>query len=107
MEKVISGIYKITNCIDEKFYIGSSKDIRTRFQQHKNLLNKNLHYNNHLQHAWNFYGENVFIFEVIEEVENNPDSLFGREQFYLDLYQSYNKNIGYNININSIVTHMD
>lgn len=35
MKKKISGIYKIENLINHKVYIGQSKDIKSRFNQHK------------------------------------------------------------------------
>ena len=58
------GIYKITNNINNKFYIGSSKNITKRFKEHKWRLKNNKHPNNKLQNSWNKYGEENFKFEV-------------------------------------------
>lgn len=80
----ISGIYKITNNINQKFYIGSSEDIEKRWYHHKNCLNKGIHINKHLQLAWNKYGENNFSFEIIEKCE--PQNTLEIEQKYLDMY---------------------
>ena len=63
-----SGIYKITNVKNGKFYIGSAKDIDRRWWEHKNDLKKNKHKNPKLQHAWDFYGENSFEFIILENV---------------------------------------
>lgn len=93
-----SGIYKITNIESGKFYIGSSKEIETRFTDHKNDLRKNNHSNIILQRSWNLHGEDKFTFEIIEEC--SPDQCLIREQHYLDLLKPYT-GIGYNINKNA------
>lgn len=90
-----SGIYKITNTVNGKFYIGSSKKIEERWDWHKQYLNGKYHINPKLQHAWDFYGEEKFIFEIVEEVEFSL--LLEREQHYLDLLKPYEREIGYNI----------
>lgn len=102
----IAGIYKITCKIKNeenhnKFYIGSSKDIKDRWYNHKLMLNNGNHPNIHLQRAWNKYGENNFIFEVIEcIIDINYKYIYEREQFYLDNLYPFNNN-GYNINKNA------
>ena len=77
-----TGIYKITCKENNKFYIGSSKNLEKRCQKHLNDLRKNKHINIHLQRAYNKYGENAFIFNVIEKC--SYEDLLIREQFYLD-----------------------
>lgn len=85
-----SGIYKIENIINNKVYIGSSKNTKARWQKHKALLRHNKHHNNHLQSAWNKYGENSFIFSIVELCP--IDSLLNREQHFIDtLNPEYNQ----------------
>ena len=91
----VSGVYEIKNTVTNKIYIGSSKDVRERWNEHKRELNKNKHHSIHLQRAWDKYGEESFTFSLIEECNEN-DTL-AREQFYLDLLKPYDKNKGYNI----------
>ncbi len=91
----ISGIYKITNIVNNIFYIGSSCDIIHRFSTHKSELRLNKHENSYLQNSWNKYGQENFIFEIIEEC--NIVSLEEREQFWLDKTLCYKRDIGYNI----------
>lgn len=88
------GIYKITCLENDKFYIGSSKNIEIRFTQHLNDLRNNKHCNIIMQNSFNKYGEKSFIFEIIEECEKH--NLLIIEQIYLDKYKSSNKlfNIG-------------
>ena len=63
-------IYKIRNLTNQKFYVGSAVDTRTRFRQHRRLLRKGSHHCKHLQASWNKYGEELFKFEVVEYVES-------------------------------------
>lgn len=93
----ISGIYKITNKVNKKFYIGSSKDLKDRWSDHRKELRHNYHGNPHLQSSWNKYGEESFIFEILEECESNDEILFQTEQKWLDETKCYDKKIGYNI----------
>jgi group I intron endonuclease len=78
-----SGIYKIVNRVNEKYYVGSSSDIKKRFYDHKRLLNKNLHNNPKLQNAWNKYEKSVWDYFIVENV--HPNDLLLIEQKYLDI----------------------
>lgn len=94
--KKISGIYYIKNKINNKIYIGSSKNIYNRKAQHYSELRGNYHENIFLQRSWNKYGEENFEFGILEEVKN-INELYAREQFYIDKYYD-NGNMCYNIN---------
>ena len=95
---LFGGIYKITNKVNNKIYIGSSKNITYRWKQHIDSLESGNHHNSRLQSDWNKYGITNFTFEVIESIKND-DNLLKREQRYIDKYKSYNPEIGYNIAI--------
>ena len=84
------GIYKIENKINGKVYIGSSNNIKRRWQKHKSLLKHNKHQNSHLQASWNKYGEDNFIFSIVELCSES--SLLEREQYFIDkLNSEYNQ----------------
>lgn len=89
------GIYKITCTANGKVYIGSTTDMRKRWRAHRSDLRNNKHHNRHLQGAWNKYGNQFFEFEVLETV-TIADHLHEREQHWLDHYQAYNPDNGYN-----------
>ena len=86
-------IYKITNIVNNKCYIGQAKNYKQRFQQHISALRKNKHENQYLQYSWNFYGEENFKFEVIDCTENYNEM----EKYYISLLDSTNIKKGYNI----------
>ena len=84
----IPAIYAITNTLNGKRYVGSTKDFKRRIQQHLCLLRSNRHFNVHLQRAWNKYGEDVFRFDVVEMCVGK--NLFHREQLWIDHCGYYN-----------------
>lgn len=94
-----SGIYSIKNKINNKYYYGSSNNIEKRWKQHKYRLNKNNHSNIHLQNAWNKYGEDMFVFEIVENI--SCEELVDVEQQYLNWMKIFPKKLFYNISVDS------
>lgn len=83
------GIYKITCLKNNMVYIGQSTCLKTRIRNHKGSLKRSSHTNTHLQNAWNKYGENNFIFEIIEECKG--EELNNREVYWIEKYNSFKK----------------
>ena len=73
-------IYIIRNSINDKFYIGSTKNYHVRKLKHFNELRKNKHHSIHLQRAFNKYSEKHFEFIIIETCYN----YLKREQYLFD-----------------------
>lgn len=94
-----SGIYKITNKVNGKFYIGSSKNIKERWKHHRSDLKSGTHSNPHLQNSYNKYGKKNFKFEIIETIDPIPELLLEREQVLLDYHLENNWEQAYNIAI--------
>jgi group I intron endonuclease len=91
-----SGVYKILNKTTQKCYIGSTiMSINKRIMHHINRLRCNKHKNTYLQNAWNKYGEDDFIIEIIEITDKN--NTLSREQYWIDWYKENNLLL-YNIN---------
>ena len=85
----ICAVYKITNAITGDFYIGSSKDVKHRLAAHKCKSTWDRCTNNPMYLDMQKYGVDNFIFEILEEVEE--DSLKEKEQQFIEtLKPSYN-----------------
>ena len=89
------GIYCIENIINHKRYIGQSRNINARIAGHKNLLKKNKHDNLHLQRSWMEYGEQNFLFYILELC--TIDKLNEREKYYIKQYKTDDINYGFNM----------
>lgn len=81
------GIYKITNTVNKKVYIGQTKDgFQRRYWLHKWQLNSEKHDNPHLQKSWNKYGAESFKFSIVEVSEK--DLIDEREVYWISFYRS-------------------
>lgn len=90
-------IYKSTNLINNKIYIGQTiNSLEYRKQQHyreaKSKNRKSVYFHN----ALNKYGYDNFIFEKIDEAQT-LEELNEKERFWIKFYDSTNKNLGYNL----------
>ena len=81
------GIYKITNTVNSKIYIGSSIDISNRWARHVGGLRAGNHPNIKLQRGWNKHGETVFTFEILLLCLRKE--LIEKEQEAIDFYQPW------------------
>jgi group I intron endonuclease len=98
--KKSSGIYIIKNNINNKIYVGQTINFYTRWRNHKYHLNKGTHNNYYLQHAWDKYGEQNFIFKIIEECPK--ENLNEREIYWIKKLNTYvhdEESNGYNLTI--------
>ena len=85
----ICGIYKITNAITGDFYIGSSKDVKRRWIEHKCQYTWNKCPNSPMYHDMRKYGTDKFVFEILEVVEES--FLKEKEQEFIEtLNPTYN-----------------
>lgn len=90
------GVYKISNNINNKVYIGStSRNFKIRVTKHLYDLSCKLHHSNHLQKAFDKYNSNNFTFSILEICD--ASSLIDREQYWIDYYKCYKRDKGYNI----------
>lgn len=60
-------IYEIKLKKSNRKYIGYSKNVEGRWIEHKRDLRNNKHHSQYLQRAWNKYGEEDFIFTIVEK----------------------------------------
>lgn len=94
-----SGIYSITNTVNNKIYIGRTKCFYKRYYQYKSAFNKKdfTHTNQYLLNSMLKYGFEKFKFDVLEycEIDMSPE----RELYWMIKLKSHNKNIGYNLRL--------
>jgi group I intron endonuclease len=92
----------IIKCKDSgKNYYGSTSNFKKRVAQHKYLLLRNRHHSNHLQKAWNKYGETAFEFSILKVFECAEMMLLAEK----DLLKTYFK-ISYNVSTEVDKAHM-
>ena len=77
-------IYKIKNNINDKVYIGSTKDFEKRKSRHLNELKNNKHHSIYFQRFYNKYIDKVELdFEILftTSAEGRFTALFARPTF--------------------------
>lgn len=85
-------IYKIVNDTNNKVYIGQTVNIEKRWYKHRYLASSG--FDRHLYNAMRKYGIENFHIEVIEECPE--EKLDERERYWIQQYNSTDKNYGYN-----------
>lgn len=88
----MTGIYKIVNLINNKVYIGQSKNISRRWGDHRRRYKTE---DCSIYRAIRKYGIENFSFEVIEECD--IEQLNEREIYWIQYYDSHNPLKGYNL----------
>jgi group I intron endonuclease len=92
----MTGVYSIRHIASGKRYVGSaSRGIGYRWWEHKHHLSKGQHHSKHLQSAWNKYGPDAFVFEILERCL--PEHAIAVEQVMMDYYRAADQRYGYNI----------
>jgi hypothetical protein len=92
ISKNLKGIYIIINTKTNKFYIGSSSNIKVRLHDHFTRLRTNKHTNQHLQNSFNTDTIENFDFDILEVTEN----LRNIEKIYLEFCFNNYKNLLFN-----------
>lgn len=96
-------IYKFTNKVNGKAYIGQTNNIEKRKRGHKSeSFNKKANgYKLPFHNAIRKYGWDNFSFEIIEEINDDfgRDYLNEREKYFIELFNSTTDKNGYNITV--------
>lgn len=98
----IAGIFQVKNLANGKVLLGSSLNLDGPLNGHRFMLKIGSHRNKELQREWNDYGQDKFIFEILEivEVKDDPnfnlnDELTLLEEIWLEKLQPFGER-GYN-----------
>jgi hypothetical protein len=79
-------VYKTTNLINGKIYVGQDSKNRPNYKGSGLLIN----------HAFKKYGRQQFVKEILEQC-SSKEHMIEREKFWIDKLNSRNRSIGYNI----------
>lgn len=89
-------LYKITNLLDGKVYIGQSNKENERWRRHKYFGRNPEKTGQHIHRAMAKYGSENFIYEVIARSLTDQDANETEKQL-IDQYDSRNPDVGYNV----------
>ena len=98
---MIYSIYKITNTVNNKCYIGFTHNPKLRWKNHKNSS----HIRRPLYESMKKHGVDNFTFEILYQSDDREHTLLVMEPYYIELYNSYNK--GYNCTKGGLNTNND
>lgn len=97
-----AGVFQVKNLANGKVLLGSSLNLDGPLNGHRFMLKIGSHRNKELQREWNDYGQDKFIFEILEivEVKDDPnfnlnDELTLLEEIWLEKLQPFGER-GYN-----------
>lgn len=88
-------LYRITNLLNDKVYIGQSNKEKERWRQHKYFARQEAPVQ-YIHKAMKKYGVENFVYEVIAMCKNQKDA-DETETMLIKQYDSRNKNFGYNV----------
>jgi len=91
-------IYKITNKINGKYYIGQTKTTeKIRWKKHIDVaIHPSKNYNTYFSKAIRKYGKENWKIEIIEKNIENTETADDREIFWIAIFCSNNPKFGYN-----------
>jgi group I intron endonuclease len=101
-----AGVFQIKNNVNGKVLLGSSLNLEGPLNSHRFMLTTGNHRNKALQNDWNAFGENHFVFEILETVKVTDDPYFSLkdelallEEIWLERLQPFGEK-GYNTDSN-------
>jgi group I intron endonuclease len=71
-----AGIFRISDSVSGKVYLGSSLNLHGPLNKHRFMLKMGSHRNRALQADWNAHGEGAFTFEILEVVKEKDEPGF-------------------------------
>lgn len=89
------GVYRITNKVSKRTYIGSSMNLDVRRETHFNALRLKRHHSHKLQSDYNNHGAANFEFAVLREWGGDESTMEILERVYIVIYNAIDH--GYNV----------
>lgn len=94
--------YVIENIVNHKKYVGITTNPRVRKNRHFNYLRQGKHPNPILQNSFNFYGEDKFIFTIIDEQDTDKETAYQHEHDLIMTVGEYPD--GFNCNVGGLAS---
>jgi len=91
----VSGIYAIVHLETSRCYVGSAASLKSRICYHRSKLRNSKHDNSHLQRAWSKYGEDAFVFMLLETCP--VEELLRKESLWMMRTQCCDRRFGFNL----------
>lgn len=85
-----AGIYRIRNILNGRVYVGSTINLKTRLRNHLAMLKAGRHSNSFLSRDFKKCGENSFIFEILEFIDDSGVLLMVEQKYLDELYDNCN-----------------
>lgn len=85
-------IYLWTNLINGKHYVGQTINFYNRISRYKRGI-----FNSYMKKDIEKFGIENFELKILEKIKGNSKYLTQREQYWMDFYQSYDLEKGYNV----------
>jgi len=96
------GIYQIKNTVTGKVFVGSSLNLHAKSNSYRFQLKSGTHVNAELQKDFNQYGDENFVFEILDTLEPKEDPAYDYrddlkvfEEMWMEKLQPYDDK-GYN-----------
>ena len=100
------GVYKISNILSGRYYIGYSTNIERRFCVHRSKLRKNCHDNIFLQRAYNLDGEDNYRYDIIHICDTEEEAKEIELKYLTDLsIREKLYNLNYNNSGGDLISH--
>ena len=74
-----AGVYEVKNTENQKIFIGKTPNLKT-LNGMKHILNMGANNNKELQSDWNHFGQDAFIFTILEVLEKSDDPSFNEKR---------------------------
>ena len=109
VDVIMKGVYKFTNMVNGKSYIGQSQDLETRYKTHLRSFNKknSTMYDSLFYRAIRKYGIENFKYEILVQSDSfSKQELNFYEIYYIDKFHTHGE-LGYNMNKGGNFTSSD
>lgn len=90
------GVFAFRNTITGRVFLGSSLNLKNKDATLKMMLKVGNHFNCALQEDWNKYGEEAFVYEILEtlELKDDPNYNYNEEleileMLWIDTFQPF------------------